>query len=79
MEGEIRVRAVKGRCVIGSLATIVKERNVFMEVKRGLRNSILPTLMCGSETWTWKRAQIKNACCGNKLSDRSMWHDKMEG
>ncbi len=29
-----------------------------MEVKRGLRNSILlPTLTYGSETWTWNRAQ----------------------
>ncbi len=29
-----------------------------MEVKRGLRNSVLLlTLMYGSETWTWNRAQ----------------------
>ena len=27
------------------------------KIKRGLRNSILPTLMYGSETWTWNRAQ----------------------
>ena len=49
-------RAVKGRCVIGSLARIMRGKNVSMEIKRGLRNSILlPTLMYGSETWTWNK------------------------
>ena len=58
MEGEIRGRAVKGRFVIGSLARIMRGRNVSMEVKRGLRNNILqPTLTYGSETCTWNRAQ----------------------
>ena len=49
MEGEIREIAVKGRCVIGPLARIIRGRNVYMEVKRGLRNSIilLPTLIYG--------------------------------
>ena len=48
MEGEIRERAVKGRSVIGSLARVMKGRKVSMEVKRGLRNSILlPTLTYG--------------------------------
>ncbi len=57
MEGEVRKRAVKGRSVIGSLGRVMKGRNVSMEVKRGLRNSVLlPTLTCGSETWTWNRA-----------------------
>ena len=46
------------QCVIGSLARIMRGRNVFVEVKRGLRNSILlPTLRYGSETGTWNRAQ----------------------
>ncbi len=49
---------MKGRSIIGSLARVIKGRNVFMEVKRGLRNSILlPTLMYGSETWACNRAQ----------------------
>ncbi len=53
-----RERAVKGRSVIGSLARVMKERNVSTEVKRSLRNSILlPTLTYGSETWIWNRAQ----------------------
>ncbi len=51
MEGEVRERAVKGRSVIGSLGRVMKGRNMYMEVKRGLRNSVLlPTLMDGSET-----------------------------
>lgn len=34
-----------------------------MEVKRGLRNSILlPKLTYGSETWTWNRAQQSRVC-----------------
>ncbi len=55
---EVRERAVKGRSIIGSPARVVKGRSVSMEVKRGLRNSVLlPTLMYGSETWTWNRTQ----------------------
>ncbi len=47
---EVRERAVKGRSVIGSLAKVMKGRNVSMEVKRGLRNGILlPTLTYGPE------------------------------
>ncbi len=34
MEGEVRERAVNGRDVIGSLARVMKEKNVSMEVKR---------------------------------------------
>ncbi len=42
-EGEIKVMI--GRSVVGSLAGVMKGRNVSMDVKRGLRNSILlPTL-----------------------------------
>ncbi len=36
----------------------MKGRNVNMEVKKGIRNSvILPTLSYASETWTWNAAQ----------------------
>ncbi|KAK3889856.1 hypothetical protein Pcinc_006182 [Petrolisthes cinctipes] len=57
MEREIRERAMRGRQVIGSLGRIMKGRSVSMEVKRGLRNSIiLPTLTYASETRTWSRA-----------------------
>ncbi len=57
MEGEIRERVMKGRSVVGSIAGVMKGRNVFMDVKRGLRNSILlPTLTYGSENWTWNGA-----------------------
>ncbi len=49
---------MKGRSVMGSLAGVMKGRNVSMEVKRGLINSILlPTLTYGSENWTWNGAQ----------------------
>ena len=58
MDGEIRTRAVKGRSAIGALGRVMKGRSVSIEVKRGLRNSILlPTLTYGSETWTWNIAQ----------------------
>ncbi len=58
MEGEIRERVMKGRSVVGSLAGVMKGRNVSMDVKRGLRNStLLPTLTYGSENWTWNGAQ----------------------
>ena len=46
MEGKIR--DVKGRCVIGSLARVMRGSTVSMKIKRGLRNSILlPTLIYG--------------------------------
>ncbi len=52
----MKERSVKGRRVIRSLARIMRGRNVSMEVKRSLKNSIpLPTLTYGSETWMWKR------------------------
>ena len=58
MEGEVRERAVKGRQVVGSLGRIMKGRSVSVDVKKGLRDSIvLPTLTYGSETWTWNEAQ----------------------
>ncbi len=45
---------MKGRSVVGSLAGVMKGRTMSMDVKRGLRNSILlPTLTYGSENWTW--------------------------
>ncbi len=49
---------MKGRSVVGSLAGVMKGRNVSMDVKRALRNSILLlTLTYGSENWTWNGAQ----------------------
>ncbi len=58
MEGEIRERTVKGRQVMNALERVMKGRNVSMEVKRGIRYSIiLPTLSYTSETWTWNAAQ----------------------
>ncbi len=58
MYGVIREEVAKGRSVIGSLARVMKGKNVSMEVKKGLRNSILlPGLTYGSETWRWNRAQ----------------------
>ncbi len=35
----------------------MKGRNVSVDMKRGLRNSILPAPTYGSENWTWSRAQ----------------------
>ena len=50
MEEKIRERVVKRSCIILSLAMIMRERNIFMEVKKVLRNSILlPTLTYGSD------------------------------
>ncbi len=58
MEGEIRKRTVKGRQVMGALERVMKGRNASMEVKKGIRNSvILPIPSYASETWTWNAAQ----------------------
>ncbi len=88
MKGEIRERVVKGRSVVGSLSGIMKGRNVSMEVKRGLRNSILlPTLTYGLENWTLNGAQqsrvravemsyLRGACGASRwdgLSNKSMY------
>ncbi len=57
MEGKIRERIVKRSQVMGDLKRVMKGRNVSMEVKRGIRKSIiLPTLSYTSETWTWNVA-----------------------
>ncbi len=62
MEGEIRERVMSGRSVVGLLTGVMKGRNVSMDVKRGLSNSILlPSLTYGSENWTWNGAQQSRA------------------
>lgn len=44
--------------VVGILARVMKGRNVYTEMKKGLKNGIfLSTLMYGSEMWTWNRIQ----------------------
>ncbi len=49
---------MKGRSIVGSLIGVMKGRNVSMDMKRALRNSILlPSLTYGSENWTWNGAQ----------------------
>ncbi len=50
MEGDVRERAVKGRSIKRYLARDMKGRNVSIEAKRGLRNSVLlPTLTYGKQ------------------------------
>ena len=39
---------MKGRCVIGSLARIIRVRNVCMEVKRGFKEQYSPA---NTEVW----------------------------
>ena len=49
---------MKGKCVIRSITRVMRGKYGFMEVDRGLRNSILLrtlTLKYGSETWTRNR------------------------
>ncbi len=54
---------MKGRRVVGSLTGVMKGRNMSMDLKRDLRNSILlPTLTYGLEKWTWSRAQQWRVC-----------------
>ena len=87
MEGEIerereREGSIKGRYVIGLFARIIRGRNVSMEVKKGLRNSILlPTLTYGSDLGRGigHSSQECAVWCGNELSERRMWRDKMGG
>ena len=66
---------VEGRCV--RITCIGYERKECVYGGRGLRNSILPTLMHGSQIWTWNRAQnsrvpaveisyLREACSVNK-------------
>ncbi len=46
----------------------MKGRNVSMEVKGGLRNSILlPVLTYRLKTWTWNRVQ-QSRVCGVEMS-----------
>ncbi len=88
MEGEIRERVMKGRSVLGLLTGVMKGRNVSIDVKRGLRNSILlPTLTYGPWNWTWNGPQqsrvhavemsyLKGACGvsrWNGLSNESVY------
>ncbi len=79
---------MNGRSFVGSLAGVMKVRNVSMDVKRGLRNTILlSALTYESESWTWNGAQesgvhavemsyLKGACGVRKwdgLSNKSVY------
>ena len=77
-EGEIREKAVKSSCVIGSLAKVMRE----MKVKGSLKNIILLlTSASGSETWTWNRTRqsrkkveigyLKGECSITRYKDES--------
>ncbi len=52
----------------------LKERNVSMDVKRGMRNSILlPTnIWVGELDMEWGAA-VEDACCSDELPERSVW------
>ena len=78
MEGEVRERTVKGRQVIGSLERIMKGRNVSMEVKKGIRNSIiLPTDICIRDMDMESSTAGANEGNGNELNQRCMWKIEM--
>ncbi len=91
MEGEIRERVMRGKSVVGSLAGITKGRNGSMDVKRGLRNSILlPTLTYRLENWTRNGAQqsrvravqtsyLRGACGVSRLDGLSNERCDMRG
>lgn len=52
VEEEIRERSVKSRQVIGAVERVMKGRGVRIEVKMGIRDSvILPIMQYPSETW----------------------------
>ena len=66
MEGVIRQRTVKSRCVIRSLVRIIRGCNVTMEVQRCLRNKY------SANTDVWIKdlvmeygTALKSAYCGN--------------
>ncbi|MEL7177812.1 MAG: reverse transcriptase domain-containing protein [Pseudomonadota bacterium] len=58
MEKEVKERVMQGKRVDGTLESIMRNKKVGLNVKKGLRDSIvLPTLTYGSETWTWNTEQ----------------------
>ncbi len=62
---------------MSSLAGVMKGRNVSMDMKRGLWNSILlPTLhiWVGELDLEWG-AGVESACCRDELSERSVWSE----
>ncbi len=69
--------------MVGSLGRIMNGRNVSMEVKSDLRNTVIvPTLTYASETWAWNESQrsrvqavetsyLRGACCVNRMDGMS--------
>ncbi len=72
MEGEIRERVMKGSSVVGSLTGIMKERNVSMDVKRGLRNTIL---LSTHIIWVGDVDAVESTCCRDELPEGSVWSE----
>ena len=59
-DGRRNNRGVKGRCVLRSLARIMRERNVSMDVKK-LKEQYSPVNI-GSETCIWNKAWHSRVC-----------------
>lgn len=57
-EDEIKEMTVQGRKVRGELGSVIRSRNISLDVKKILRDSIiLPTLIYGSVEWKWSAAE----------------------
>ena len=81
LEDEVRERVQQGRKVAGSLKAVIKNREVNMDVKRSLHDSIvIPTLTYENEAWTMQeryRSRVRavemnylREACGVTWKDR---------
>ena len=69
-ESDIERRKTAGAKVSGALRPIMKSRSVSIPAKKLMHQAILlPTLMYGSESWTWLK---KDECGINAVEMRSL-------
>ncbi len=82
-EEDKRERALQGRKVVGSLGHMTRGREVSMEVKEVLQDTIIVLIVIyATETWMWNKCQrskiqtvemnyLKDGCGVNKIDGKS--------
>ena len=62
----------------GALKTIIAHKNMSTEAKMALHNGVLvPTLMYGSEAWTWQKKDETKLNAVEMRSQKNVWKNSI--
>ena len=71
---EVEQRTKEGMATYGAMKSIWKVKEVGMNAKKALYESIIvPTVLYGGETWGLREAETR--CYGDEVSEKYVWSD----